>query len=239
MMTEKSKLRKASDADAQIDATLREAKALGDPTRYQIFRYIDEAKRPVYVDELTELLHVNHNAVRQHLAVLKDAQLVVDQLETRSKPGRPRLLYSINPKVPGTWNTEGPYQTVAILMAEILKSRRSARDVGREAGKRRLQRSKGPKPSALKALRDSLEIEGFSPRQSRSDKGWEFVLERCPYVEVASVDPGTVCQLHLGLLEGMMQELDPRIKLHLTVHEPRRAGCGIRVSGAEEGPRED
>ncbi len=238
-MTEKSKLRKASDADTQIDATLREAKALGDPTRYQIFRYIDEAKRPVYVDELTELLHVNHNAVRQHLAVLKDAQLVVDQLEIRSKPGRPRLLYSINPKVPGTWNTEGPYQTVAILMAEILKSRRSARDVGREAGKRRLQRSKGPKPSALKALRDSLEIEGFSPRQSRSDKGWEFVLERCPYVEVASVDPGTVCQLHLGLLEGMMQELDPRIKLHLTVHEPRRAGCGIRVSGAEEGPRED
>ncbi len=238
-MTEKSKLRKASDADAQIDATLREAKALGDPTRYRMFRYIDEAKRPVYVDELTELLHVNHNAVRQHLAVLKDAQLVVDQLEIRSKPGRPRLLYSINPKVPGTWNTEGPYQTVAILMAEILKSRRSARDVGREAGKRRLQRSKGPKPSALKALRDSLEIEGFSPRQSRSDKGWEFVLERCPYVEVASVDPGTVCQLHLGLLEGMMQELDPRIKLHLTVHEPRRAGCGIRVSGAEEGPRED
>ena len=234
MMTEKSKLRKASDADAQIDATLREAKALGDPTRYRMFRYIDEAKRPVYVDELTELLHVNHNAVRQHLAVLKDAQLVVDQLETRSKPGRPRLLYSINPKVPGTWNTEGPYQTVAILMAEILKSRRSARDVGREAGKRRLQRSKGPKPSALKALRDSLEIEGFSPRQSRSDKGWEFVLERCPYVEVASIDPGTVCQLHLGLLEGMMRELDPRIKLKLTVREPRRAGCRIRVSGAEE-----
>ncbi|TAN24836.1 MAG: ArsR family transcriptional regulator, partial [Actinomycetota bacterium] len=55
---------------------LAEAKALGDPTRYRIFRYIDDAKRPVYVNELTDLLNVNHNAVRQHLAVLKDAHLV-------------------------------------------------------------------------------------------------------------------------------------------------------------------
>jgi DNA-binding transcriptional ArsR family regulator len=41
-----------------------EARALGDPTRYRIFRYIADARRPVGVAELTDLLGLNHNAVR-------------------------------------------------------------------------------------------------------------------------------------------------------------------------------
>ena len=55
----------------------REARALGDPTRYRLFRYIADAPRPVGVAELTGYAGLNHNAVRQHLAVLKDAGLVV------------------------------------------------------------------------------------------------------------------------------------------------------------------
>jgi DNA-binding transcriptional ArsR family regulator len=48
----------------------REARALGDPTRHRLFRYIVDAARPVGVGELTDYEQLNHNAVRQHLAVL-------------------------------------------------------------------------------------------------------------------------------------------------------------------------
>jgi len=234
MKSNKSELRETDPKITTTDTMLTEAKALGDPTRNRIFRYIDDAKRPVYVDELTDLLHVNHNAVRQHLAVLKDAQLVIERLENRSKPGRPRLQYTLNPQVLGTWGTEGPYQTVAVLMAEVTKSNRSAKDIGRDAGKRRVQRANGPKQNIIGILNDSLLIDGFKPRTTQSDNGWDFVLENCPYVEVALVDPDTVCQIHLGLLEGLIEELDPNVDLSLTARDPRRAGCRVRLRGTKD-----
>jgi hypothetical protein len=41
-----------------------EARALGDATRYRLFRYIVEAARPVGVGELTEHVRLNYNGVR-------------------------------------------------------------------------------------------------------------------------------------------------------------------------------
>ena len=231
MSKEKSEAARIQAQAARYSSTLREAKALGDPTRYRIFRYVEQAAHPVYVEELTELLGMNHNAIRQHLAVLKDANLVIERLESRSKPGRPRLQYLLSPGVPGSWGTEGPYQAVALLMAEMIKSKQSARDVGRAAGKNRFSRLSGPKRGALVALQDSLTADGFSPRRSRSKGGWEFTLDRCPYAEVASADPGTVCQLHLGMLEGMVATLDPQVDLALSLRDPRKAGCKVRVRG--------
>ena len=60
----------------------REARALGDPTRHRLFRYIADAPEPVGVAELTSHVGLNHNAVRQHLAVLKEAGLVREETET-------------------------------------------------------------------------------------------------------------------------------------------------------------
>jgi DNA-binding transcriptional ArsR family regulator len=51
--------------------------ALGDPTRRAIFEHL--AERPRAVGELASELPVSRPAVSQHLKVLKDARLVVDQ----------------------------------------------------------------------------------------------------------------------------------------------------------------
>jgi len=50
-----------------------QARALGDPTRHEVFRYIADGARSVDVAELTEHVGLHHNAVRQHLAKLVDA----------------------------------------------------------------------------------------------------------------------------------------------------------------------
>jgi DNA-binding transcriptional ArsR family regulator len=67
----------------------REARALGEPTRRRLFRYIAHAPGPGSVAELTGCVRLNHNAVRQHLAVLRDARLVTEQAERRAGAGRP------------------------------------------------------------------------------------------------------------------------------------------------------
>ena len=55
--------------------------------------------------ELTAYVRLNHNAVRQHLAVLKEACLVVEEVEDRSRPGRPRLLYRLHPEATPGWQS--------------------------------------------------------------------------------------------------------------------------------------
>jgi len=35
----------------------------------------------------------------------------------------------------------------------------------------------------------------------------EFTLGRCPFAEVAAADPDTICRLHLGLAEGLTEDL--------------------------------
>jgi DNA-binding transcriptional ArsR family regulator len=63
--------------------------ALGDPTRRTIFECLSD--RPSAVGELAQLLPVSRPAVSQHLKVLKDAGLVVDQ-----KVGN-RRIYRLDP----------------------------------------------------------------------------------------------------------------------------------------------
>jgi DNA-binding transcriptional ArsR family regulator len=63
--------------------------ALGDPTRKAIFELLVE--RPRAVVELSGELPVSRPAVSQHLKVLKDAGLVVDQ------PQGTRRVYSVDP----------------------------------------------------------------------------------------------------------------------------------------------
>jgi DNA-binding transcriptional ArsR family regulator len=63
---------------------------LGDATRRAIFELL--ARRPCSVGELAEQLPVSRPAVSQHLKVLKDGGLVVDQAEGT------RRVYRINPE---------------------------------------------------------------------------------------------------------------------------------------------
>jgi len=63
--------------------------ALGDPTRRVIFERL--ADRPRAVGELASELPVSRPAVSQHLKVLKDAGLVVDQ------PVGTRRIYQVDP----------------------------------------------------------------------------------------------------------------------------------------------
>lgn len=205
----------------------REARALGDPTRHRVFQYIVDSGRPVGVAELTAYVRLNHNAVRQHLAVLKDAGLVLEEVESASRPGRPRLLYRLQPEVAGKWGTWGPYARLAGLLAEALEHGRTAREVGRREGLRRSQQYIDIDPSD--AIEQELAGSGFRPRRADRGRQLGFVLERCPFNDVAATHPETVCQLHLGLAEGLAEGLGALTVDRLTAKDPHRAGCQLVI----------
>ncbi len=210
-----------------VDESLQqEARALGDPTRHRIFRYIADAERPVSVAELTEFVQLNHNAVRQHLAVLNEVNLVVEEVEERARPGRPRLLYSFHPEVADRWGTAGAYSWLARLLANAVRRKQEPRQVGRQEGHRRAAELAASGDGA-----DLLEAEmmrrGFRPARVEKRRRVEFVLGRCPFADVAGSDAGTVCQLHLGLAEGLAEGLGSLEVERLVAKDPRRAGCRL------------
>lgn len=206
----------------------REARALGDPTRHRLFRYIADAPQPVGVAELTSHVGLNHNAVRQHLAVLKDAGLVTQDTENRSRRGRPRLMYRLHPEVAGRWETQGAYVWLAGVLSTALRRQQDAHQAGRQEGHRRAAELAGPYDPA-----DLVDAEmtrrGFRPGRTERGLRISFVLRHCPFAEVAAADPGTVCQLHLGLAEGLAEGLGGLTVEGLTVKNARQAGCRLTI----------
>ena len=213
-----------------------EARALGDPTRHRLFRYVADAARPVSVAELTDYVQLNHNAVRQHLRVLKQVELVIEEAEVRVRPGRPSLLYRLHPEAAGKWDTPGSYAWLARLLAQALKERVSVREIGFREGLSRGGQINREGQSASE-LEQELFRNGFRP--VRVDKGnrIDFVLGRCPFEEVAIVNSAEVCELHLGLAEGLVASTSDLSVDRLVRKDPRRAGCRLVISRRPDAPR--
>ncbi|MHB8245530.1 MAG: helix-turn-helix transcriptional regulator [Acidimicrobiales bacterium] len=212
-----------------VDEELQQqARALGDPTRHRLFRYIADAPGPVGVAELTDYVRLNHNAVRQHLAILKDAHLVTEEIEQRLRPGRPRLLYRLYPEAAGRWDTPGAYAWLASLLSDAVRRRLDPRQVGRQDGHRRAAELTGA-GDGIDLLEAEVARRGFRPKRIERGRRVEFVLGRCPFADVAGSDPDTVCQLHLGVAEGLAEGLGGIEVEGLVAKDPRRAGCRLTV----------
>ena len=211
------------------DAATEQARALGDPTRNAIFRYIDAASDPLGVAELTDHFGLNHNAIRQHLAKLRDAGLVVEELAAPSGPGRPPLLYRPNPGAAGRWESHSPHEQLSALLIELLQTRDDPRTVGRAAG-RRLARAARGATDRVRLLETLTRRLGFEPRIVERRGGVDVVLDRCPFVATATAAPEIVCELHRGLAEGVVESGPRGARVRdLVVRPAKRAGCRLVI----------
>jgi predicted ArsR family transcriptional regulator len=210
--------------------TLQEqARALGDPTRHAIFQYIAAAAKPVDVAELTDHLGLNHNAIRQHLAKLVDAGLVTEGRASGGGRGRPKLLYELDPGADSRWGVAGPYERLSVLLTEILRSGDSPYEVGKRSVGHDSPAAAGEDPLAL--VVDVMDRQGFEP-EVRNDRGRkvDVVLRTCPFASAVLADPDVICDLHLGMAEGVAELSGDRLVVdELVAHDPRRAGCRLRM----------
>ena len=206
----------------------QQARALGDPTRHRIFRYLAEAPAPVGVTELTDHVGLNHNAVRQHLAKLVDAHLVVEHRVAPSGRGRPPLHYAVHPAADGRWGDTGPYERLAEWLAEVVRTGDSAQEVGRRTG---LDRRRGIDPTGdpVGDLAHEMARLGFEPTIDRDGTTARITLANCPFASTAALDPGTVCSLHLGMARGLAEGIGGIEVTGLALEDPAGAGCRLQV----------
>jgi len=204
-----------------------QARALGDPTRHEIFRYLTDADAAVDVAELTAHLGLNHNAIRQHLAKLMDAHLVVETVAPPIGPGRPRLRYAVDPSAESRWGVIGPYERLSMLLAEIVRTGDTPVEVGRRAGSRQ-RMGEAPTNEPTNAFIEQMARMGFQPTVRRRGDVVDVTLEVCPFTSAVLTDPVTVCELHLGLAEGLAEAVGGLIIDELVPKDPRRAHCRLR-----------
>jgi predicted ArsR family transcriptional regulator len=181
------------------------------------------------VQAIAEQVGLHTNTVRSHLDQLMDAGLVESEVQERKTPGRPRLLFRAT-----STRGAGPEDSYKVL-AEILAS--GIRDgepapgaVAAKAGRRwgrRLEQQAGASAEpvdsgrALDRVVALLDDVGFAPRVSKatgtttvsgdagSAAGNETVIEvhQCPFYDIAREHTDVVCAVHLGLIQGALDQM--------------------------------
>lgn len=167
---------------------------------------------PTTLAALVTLTGLHENTVREHLTALVRGRLVRRERAAPAGRGRPAWLYTATQESPD--GTE--YAGLAVALAgAIAENSPSPREAALEAGRRwgadlvgdslRPEQSgpdeSGPaEPTArVVALLDDL---GFAPEATTGG----VRLTRCPLLEAAHRHRDVVCGVHLGLVQGALEQ---------------------------------
>ena len=188
-------------------------KALGDDTRFAIYQELGRSPAPLSASDLAERLALHPNTVRPHLDRMREAGLVEVEPIHRGTVGRPQLRYSLAPGAPGLGLDPPAHTLLAGLLAALaeqlggdgLDAANLGRRWGSEANGRR-QSGRG----CLAALVAELDRLGFDPVESELGGGGATVRRvrvdflHCPFRELAEAYPELVCNLHRGIVDGVV-----------------------------------
>lgn len=194
-------------------------------TGAQVLRYVAAAGRPVGIRELAATFPVHENAIRKHLRRLRDEGVLIESTERRGATGRPRLAWELDPTHDDPRTDGHHYEVLSRLLVEVV-SGRPARDVGADYG-RELVRAE-PHRDPLHLLVDVMRRHGFEPEVHVGAGGPEVVLHRCPSAAAAAAG-SVVCELHLGIAEGVTTGGSQPLVAGLTLAPTHVAGCRIHI----------
>ena len=195
---------------------------------------------PVTLTALSTTSGLHVNTVREHLAALTDAGLVVRGRAATSGPGRPAATYAAAEPELGPVSPE--YAGLAAALASTIHRTSStpsqdATVAGIEWG-RELART-GPAPHPAADPRDRvvqlLAQLGFAPQPAPD--GTAVLLTRCPLLDTARAYPDVVCAVHLGIVRGALGEYgadDTGTDLH-PFSEP--GACRLNLPRSATSPR--
>jgi predicted ArsR family transcriptional regulator len=215
-----------------VTSLQEQARALGDPTRHRIFRQVADADEPVAIADLVAANGINHNAVRQHLAKLVAAELLVESTAPPAGPGRPRLVYRLAPTADSRWGVTSPYQRLSRMLAEVIRTGETPEAVGRDEGRARAIAG-GDVHDVAAQLAEVMARDGFDPEVRVAPGRIDVVLRRCPFADTAEADPITVCALHRGIARGLTEDVEQVEGVHLVARDPHEADCRLtfRLAG--------
>lgn len=181
------------------------------PTRARVLGALEESGRALSAAELGRLLEIHPNSARFHLEALTTAGLVRRGREGRNAPGRPKVLYTVTP---AARSGERRYQFLSEILTDLVQDAvpdapAAAERVGR-AWSRDRPRAKpiGTEDEALSTLVGELDEVGFVSRVVDEPESLRVEVSHCPFLEVAQGHNDVVCSLHLGMMRGVLDEVD-------------------------------
>lgn len=199
---------------ATIHADTRRHRALADPRRARILDEVQQRPDGADVAALAAVCGLHPNTVRWHLGVLAEAGVVRSRAETRSTPGRPRVLWQATQ--PGDSGREN-YRLLATILtgaaADSVDGAERAEAAGRAWGRFLVER---PPPhvhasddDAVAAVVELLDHEGFEPEHGEGT----IRMRRCPFRDIAETHGRIVCPIHRGLISGALAELGSELEV--------------------------
>lgn len=184
-------------------------RALGDPSRVRILAALRGAAGPLDASRLAAEVGLHANTVRSHLQVLTESNLVSSRPEERHRRGRPRVVYAAVAEGAAAEQSAG-YRLLAEILASYL-ARADAKQAGRAWGISAVERGVPATgvtgDEAVARVVGLLDEFGFEPRLAPAEQGLAVFMEHCPFGELAEESRSTVCQVHLGLMQGALAKL--------------------------------
>ena len=184
-------------------------------SKSRVLEVLQDSGTQLNVNDVAARLSLHPNTVRFHLDALVVSGLVHSEAEKRDLPGRPRTLYSANA------NSASAGKRNYRLLAEILASSMAAQtshpyeaaikagqEWGRYLGEGPPRFKRVDADEATRRLVSAMEEIGFAPEAVTKGRRRQVLLHRCTFREVALKHPEVVCAIHLGLMNGLLAELD-------------------------------
>lgn len=207
----------------------RTHRVLSGVSRVAVLEVLRTAAAPLDVQAIAEQVGLHTNTVRSHLDQLVEAGLVVSAVQSRSTPGRPRLVFRAT--AASSAGPEDSYKVLAEILASGIRDGEPAPGaVAAEAGRRwgqHVEEVVGERTERVDAahaidrivtLFDEIGFAptigatpetgtGTAPGTGASAAATVIELHRCPFYDVAREHTDVVCAVHLGLIQGALDQM--------------------------------
>jgi predicted ArsR family transcriptional regulator len=186
---------------------------------------------PVGILELAALTNLHSNTIREHLDALVEAELVSRTTASPHGRGRPSWQYRAVPVPTANQNTELALALASELARQAPDAAEAAIQAGRRWGNEQSRGSeqdrqsgaesgigKGWPGSRVGQVMENLRQLGFDPERSSDEPSGQLAadeaggqieirLHRCPMLAAAKAHPEITCNVHLGLVQGWLDQL--------------------------------
>lgn len=200
------------------------AEPVPESTRGRVLAALRSSAEPLTVRAVAGDVGLHVNTARFHLDALVARGLATSATEDRGTPGRPRRLYAAAERSHSMEEGQFSHQLLALILSSALlrhapEPERAAHDGGEAWGRYLARRAPDvdvDRVAATGALLQTLGDLGFAPRSGADlEDGDAAVIElrRCAFREVADQHRAMACSAHLGLLRGILAELDAPLEV--------------------------
>lgn len=213
---------------------------LSAPRRRVLQAVLDLGGKKITINDAAEHLGGHPNSARQHLDALAALKLLTAADIQSDRPGRrPRgyTLTALGRQALGAGRMDETRDLADVFASYLIATGsgpEQAQEIGRAWGTKRADElGDGESREALDAVMEVLDILGFDPSTMHTEQGDAVILRTCPLLDMAHGSPEFVCNIHRGLIDGVLRRIGAREGVELLpFSEPD--GCTLKLTPPPE-----